>query len=193
MSDFKARIAPLSKEEAVKRAQEHGLPQQIAELNIFRVLLNHPVLAKEINSSLLMLLFLGNKLSHRARELIIMRLGWRTGSEYEWSQHWPIAKDFEVDEASLLATRDWEESDDLNEADKAVLAATDDTLTYGYVREDAWKAIEKNYPSVEEKLEILAAIANWRSISQILLSLQIPLDEGMVSWPPDGLIPESAP
>lgn len=193
MSDFKARIPPLSKEEAIKRAKEHGLPQQIAELNIFRVLLNHPVLAKEINSSLLMLLFLGNKLSHRARELIIMRLGWKTGSEYEWSQHWPIAKDFGVDEASLLATRDWEKADVLTEADKAVLAATDDTLSYGYVREAAWQALEKNYPSIEEKLEILAAIANWRSISQILLSLQIPLDEHLASWPPDGLIPESAP
>ena len=101
MSDFKARIQPLTKEEAIARAKEHGIPEQIAELNIFRVLLNHPVLAKEINSSLLMLLFIGNKLSHRARELIVMRLGWATGSEYEWSQHWPIAKDFGVEEPAL--------------------------------------------------------------------------------------------
>lgn len=186
MSDFNARIKPLSKEEAVKRALEHGLPKQIAELNIFRVLLHHPVLAKEINSSLLMLLFLGNKLSHRARELIIMRLGWATGSEYEWSQHWPIAKDFGVDEASLLACRDWKNSNDLTEADKTVLAATDDTLSHGKVSESTWQLMEKHFPSIEEKLEILAAIANWRGISQLLLSLQIPLDEGMVSWPPDG-------
>jgi alkylhydroperoxidase family enzyme len=189
MSNFKARIDPLSKEEAIKRAEEHGLPTQIAELNIFRVLLRHPVLAKEINSSLLMLLFIGNKLSHRARELIIMRLGWATGSEYEWSQHWPIAKDFGVDEPALLATRDWKNSSDLSDADKAVLAATDDTLENGFVSEATWQQIVANYGTVEEQLEILAAIANWRSISQILLSLEIPLDEGMESWPPDGLTP----
>lgn len=189
MTDFQSRISPLSKEEAVKRAEQHGLPRQIAELNIFRVLLHHPVLAKEINGSLLMLLFLGNKLSHRARELIIMRLGWKTGSEYEWSQHWPIAKDFGVDEASLLAVRDWQHSDVLSDVDKTVLAATDDTLTQGYVSEQTWQNMEVHFPSVEERLEILAAIANWRGISQILQSLQIPLDAGMVSWPPDGKKP----
>jgi len=190
MSDFKARIAPLSTEEALKRAKAHGLPEQIAKLNIFRVLLNHPVLAKEINGSLLMLLFLGNKLSHRARELIIMRLGWATGSEYEWSQHWPIAKDFGVDEASLLAVRDWQNSTVLNEVDKTVLAATDDTLKFGYVSDSTWKKIEANFKTVEEQLEILAAIANWNGISQLLQSLKIPLDAGMQSWPPDGKVPE---
>jgi len=186
MSSFNARIPPLSKEEAKQIAQEHGIPEQIAELNIFRVLLNHPVLAKEINSSLLMLLFIGNKLSHRARELIIMRLGWQTRSEYEWSQHWPIAIDFGVDEETLLAVRDWKNADCLSEADKTVLAATDDTLANGFVSEATWQLMKEHYPSHEEQLEILAAIANWRSISQILLSLEIPLDEGMQSWPPDG-------
>ncbi len=185
MSDFSARIPPLSKEEALKRAEEHGLPAQIAELNVFRVLLNHPLLAKEINSSLLMLLFLGNKLSHRARELIIMRLGWATGSEYEWSQHWPIAKDFGVEEEALIATRNWKDSSDLNGADKAVLAATDDTLKQGHVSNDTWALMEEHYPSHEEKLEILAAIANWYGISQMLKGLKIPLDKGMESWPPD--------
>ena len=189
MADFKARIPPLSKEEAVKRAMEHGLPTPIAGLNIFRVLLNHPVLAKEINGTLLMLLFLGNKLSHRARELIIMRLGWATGSEYEWSQHWPIAKDFKVDEPSLLAVRDWQNSSVLSGADKAVLAATDDTLSQGFISATTWKQIEAHFPTVEEKLEIVAAIANWSGISQILQSLQIPLDDGMVSWPPEGKKP----
>lgn len=189
MSNFKARIPPLSKEEAIKRAEAHGLPTQIAELNVFRVLLQHPLLAKEINSSLLMLLFLGNQLSHRARELIIMRLGWSTGSEYEWSQHWPIAKDFGVDEASLLATRDWQSSQDLSASDKAVLAATDDTLSQGYVSDTTWAQMEISFPSNEEKLEILAAIANWYGISQMLQSLQIPLDAGMASWPPDNQQP----
>ena len=189
MTDFKARITPLTKEEAVKRAEEHGLPAPIAELNIFRVLLNHPLLAKEINSSLLMLLFNGNKLSHRARELIIMRLGWATGSEYEWSQHWPIAQQFGVDDDSLLAVRNWQDSSVLSDVDKAVLAATDDTLEYGYVTGPTWEQLENTLDTDEERLEVLAAIANWRGISQILQSLDIPLDEGMVSWPPDNTTP----
>jgi hypothetical protein len=33
------------------------------------------------------------KLAKVYRELIIMRIGWRTNAAYEWEQHWRIAGD----------------------------------------------------------------------------------------------------
>ena len=36
-----------------------------------------------------------------------------------------------------------------------------------------------------------AAIGAWRMISSILQSLQVPLEEGVASWPPDGRAPGS--
>lgn len=41
------------------------------------------------------------------RELVIMRIGWVTGSVYEWTQHWGVATALGVDQADLLAVRDW--------------------------------------------------------------------------------------
>ena len=36
---------------------------------------------------------------------------------------------------------------------------------------------------------MVAAIGNWRMISSILRSLEIPVEEGTASWPPDGKQP----
>ncbi len=74
----------LSMEDARKAAEQMEVPAQIAERNIFRVLLNHPWLAKRVRDLLLTLLFRG-KLDVRLRELVIMRLGWATGSDYDLS------------------------------------------------------------------------------------------------------------
>ena len=77
-------------------------------------------------------------------------------------------------------------------ADRAVLAAADETFKDGYISRATWAQIEKTYPSVEEQLEIPAAIGCWRLISQMARSLELKLEDGVESWPPDGLRPPNA-
>ena len=64
-------------------------------------------------------------LDARLRELVIMRIGWATGSVYEWTQHWRVALQLGVDEADVLAVRDWRSSDRFGPVERAVLAYTD--------------------------------------------------------------------
>lgn len=185
------RVPMLPMEESKKRALEHELPEAIAELSVFRVLLQHPPVAKRVNDLLLTLLF-GGKLDKRLRELIIMRIGWATGSVYEWTQHWRIARQLEVSEADLLAVRDWRTHDHWSEADRAILAATDETLEDGAISASTWAACAKALPSIEEQLELVAAVGTWRLISALLKSLEIPLEDGVAPWPPDGAQPPAA-
>ncbi|MCZ6710626.1 MAG: carboxymuconolactone decarboxylase family protein, partial [Gammaproteobacteria bacterium] len=37
-----------------------------------------------------------------------------------------------------------------------------------------------------ERVELVAAIGNWSLIAQLLKSLQVPLEDGVEAWPPDG-------
>lgn len=187
MSDA-PRIPLLDKQAAVEIAEQRELPVQMAELNVFRVLLRNPVVAKQVNDLLITLLFRG-KLDARLRELVIMRLGWATGSDYEWTQHWRVATQLGVPEDVLLGVRDWERSDCLTDADRAVLAATDETLADGAISAETWKRCEELLGGEEELLELVACIGCWRMISSILRSVQIPLEEGVASWPPDGVPP----
>ena len=38
-------------------------------------------------------------------------------------------------------------------------------------------------------LELVSAIGLWRMVSGVLRSLEVPLEEGVSSWPPDGAAP----
>ena len=183
------RIEPLDVADALAAAEAVKVLPQIAELNIFRTLLKHPALAKVVNDLLLTLLATGNKLPARARELLIMRIGWATGCDYEWTQHWKIALDVGISEAELLAVRNWRDADCFDAADRAVLAATDDTLKDGCISATTWTECVEAFCDDDKLLELSAAIGCWRLISQLARSVDIQLEDGVASWPPTGQAP----
>ena len=80
----KERVEMLSPESSLAIAEELGLHEAVAKLNIFRTMFRRPKTAKAI-SDLLHSLLLGAALDHRSREFVIMRIGWVTGSDYEWT------------------------------------------------------------------------------------------------------------
>ena len=185
------RIDLLSLEEAANAAGSAGISEQMAALSVFRVLLRHPAVAGELASTLTTLLFRGNKLDARLRELIIMRIGWRTGSVYEWTQHWRVARGLDIPEADLAATRDWRGANNFSDADRAVLQATDDTLDEGMISDRTWEACCRHLSTEAERIELVIAIGNWTMFSQLLKSLRIPLEDGVEAWPPDGKAPRT--
>lgn len=186
------RIPLLSVEAARAAAEEAGINPAMAELNVFRALLHQPKAAAAISNMLITLLFTGKRLDKRLRELIIMRIGWATGCDYEWTQHWRVATDLGIPEEALLGVRDWRNADCFTDADQAVLAATDNTLEQGSVSAETWAKLEEHVGGPDLIVETLAAIGCWNVISQIAKSIQFPLEEGVASWPPDGKSPEGA-
>jgi alkylhydroperoxidase family enzyme len=184
-----ARVPRLPVDEAKAAADEAGVPNYMAELAIFQVLLNHPRLACALNNLLATMLWHG-ALDPRLRELVIMRIGWLTGSVYEWTQHWRIAQGLGVSAEDLLGVRDWRDHDAFGPAERAVLAATDDVVRDGVVSADSWAACEREFggdPAV--LIELVTAIGAWRMIASTLHSLQVPLEDGVAGWPPDGRSP----
>ena len=185
------RIDLLQTEDALKAAETVEVLPQMAELSVFRVLLHQPAVAKAVQDLLVALLFRGS-LDARLRELLIMRLGWATGAVYEWTQHWRVAREtFKCSDEELLALRDWRDSDRFDEADRAVLRATDETLESGCMSAETWDECRKHL-SEDSCLELTASIGTWRLISQLAKSVEFPLEEGVASWPPDGKKPASA-
>ncbi len=183
------RVPMLDREQAQLRAAECGLPEELADLSVFRVALHQPRVAVALYGLLDALLFRGS-LDARLRELLIMRIGWITGAKYEWTQHWHFAERVGLPAADVLAVRDWRSSTRLGPADRAVLAAVDDTLEHGKISDAVWAECMRHVGSAEQLLEMVIAIGNWNMFSQLLRSLEIPLEEGVKGWPPDGEIPE---
>lgn len=184
------RIEMLSVEQAKAAAKECGIRESMAGLSVYRALLRHPQLASAVNHLLTTLLFSGNKLDVRLRELLIMRIGWTTGAKYEWTQHWHFAERVGLPPEDVIAVRDWRSSTRLGAADRAVLAAVDDTLERGKISDSVWSECVRHVGSPEQLLEMVIAIGNWNMFSQLLRSVEIPLEDGVKDWPPDGRIPQ---
>ena len=132
------RLPLLEVGEARRRAAEVGVPETMAELSVFRTLLHQPRAARAVNGLLHALLWKGT-LDARLRELLIMRIGWTTGAVYEWTQHWAVALAAGVPEADVLGVRDWLNYEGFDDADRAVLAATDESLAAGCISDATWR------------------------------------------------------
>ena len=184
-----ARVTRLPVDEAKAAADEAGVPDYMAELSIFQVLLNHPTLARAINDLLATMLWHG-RLAPRLRELVIMRIGWLTACDYEWTQHWRVACGLGVPAEDLLGVRDWSTHDGFGAVERAVLAATDDVVHEGAVSAQTWTACERELGADSAVLiELVTAIGAWRMIASMLHSLEVPLEDGVASWPPDSQPP----
>jgi alkylhydroperoxidase family enzyme len=186
------RVTLLPVDEAKAAAVAAGLDPSIADLAIFQVLLRHPALAVAINDFLQVLLFKGS-LDPRLRELMIMRVGWQTGSVYEWVQHWRIAPSFGVSEADLAGVREWRDHDAFGPAERAVLAAVDEALSDGAISEATWDELRANVEAVggvEAILEVPVVVGGWAMISKLLQSVEVPIEPGLTDWPPDGRGPD---
>lgn len=192
MKQPEVRIQLLGEEEARQLGKDHAVPSSMAKLNVFRAMLNHPVMAGSISGLLANLLYKANKLDGTLRELIIMRIGWQTGSAYEWTQHWRVCMNMNIDPNLVLAVRDWRNTSGLTDAQMAVLAATDETLEQGRISDATWAKCCEHLAAQEERIEMVLAISNWRTFSELLQSLKIPLEDGIEPWPPDGKKPPAA-
>lgn len=188
-TDREGRVPRLPVDEAKAAADEASVPDYMAELAIFQVLLNHPRLASGLNDLLARMLWQG-RLDSRLRELAIMRIGWLTACEYEWAQHWRVAQGLGVSTDDLLGVRDWRSYQGFGPTEQAVLAATDDVVRDGVVGADSWAACRQAFgPDHAILVELVTAIGAWRMVSSILQSLQVPLEADVQSWPPDGKSP----
>ena len=186
-----ARVPRLPVEEAKAAADQAGVPDYMAELSIFQVLLNHPTLARALNDLLATMLWHG-ALDPRLRELVIMRIGWLTACDYEWTQHWRVATTAGIPPEDILAVRDWRNSGRLTPADKAILAATDECLAGKSISDAVWAEVAKHVTDPGQQVEFIIAMGNWMSFSMLFRNLRIPLAEGVVEWPPDGLASPAA-
>jgi alkylhydroperoxidase family enzyme len=187
-----SRVPRLPVNEAKAAADEAGIPDYMAELAIFQVLLNHPRLACAFNDLLATMLWRG-KLDPRLRELVIMRIGWLTGSDYEWTQHWRVAQGLGVSADDLLGVRDWQAHQSFGPAERAALAAADDVVRDGAVSAETWSVCQHEFGADPAVLvELVTAIGAWRMVASILHSLQVPLEDGIASWPPDGRPPPTS-
>ena len=186
-----ARVPMVSPERARELGEAMGMPAARTRSEAFRTVANNPGVARVAFSQLMQLLE-NNKFDIRLRELMIMRIGWVTGSAYEWTNHWRVATTAGIPPEDILAVRDWRNSDRLTPADKAILAATDESLAGKSISDESWAEVAKHVTDPCQQVEFIIAMGNWLMFSMLFRNLRIPLAEGIAVWPPDGVASPAA-
>src|SRR6202034_839562 len=167
-----SRVPMVSPERARELGDAVGMPLRRTQSEAFRVVANNPGVARVAFFQLMQLLE-NNTFDTRLREMMIMRIGWVTGSAYEWTQHWRVATTAGIPPEDILAVRDWQRSDRLTAADKAVLAATDESLAGKTISDASWAEVTKHITDPAQQVEFVVAMGNWTMFSMLLRNLQI--------------------
>jgi 4-carboxymuconolactone decarboxylase len=149
-------------------------------LNIFRTLAHHPKLMDRFSRFGGFLLYRG-LLPARERELVILRVGFRCGSVYEFGQHTVIghAAGLTEDEVRRLAI---DEVAGWSDADRDLVLVADELCAHDCVRGETWSRLAVRW-SESELLELLVVAGFYRLVSGLLNTVGIQLEPGTPGWP----------
>lgn len=126
-------------------------------------------------------------LSARDRELVILRVSWRTACAYEWGQHFRLGRaagltDHELTDVSLeLAAGDW------SLRDRTLLAVADQLVAEHRVDDATWAQLEEQL-DVPETVELLFVVGSYLALAVVLNTVELAPDPGS-----DTPVPATAP
>jgi alkylhydroperoxidase family enzyme len=155
-------------------------------LNIFLTLGHHPSLLQAFTRFGNVLLNRGT-LPARERELVILRVGWRGGSPYEFGQHTLLGRVAGVTDDEIRRLTDpglagWPDGD------AALLAMVDELCADDRVGDATWAALAARW-SAAEILELLVLAGYYRLVCGLLNSTGVQLEAGTPGWPGAGATP----
>jgi alkylhydroperoxidase family enzyme len=145
-------------------------------LNLYKMLLHAPPLAEG------WLAFLTSvrqrtELPGRYRELAILRIAVLNGAEYELNAHVPFALEEGIRQATIDALRANCVPDELDAADRAVVAYTDSMTRDIHVPEEVFAAVRAHFAD-RQVVELTATVAAYNCVSRFLEALCIDDEQG---------------
>lgn len=163
---------------------KHFFPVETADMpwpQAPSTLLHHPRLAKRWLAFSYSILHEG-VISPRHREIMVLRVGWRTRSAYEWVQHAArIGPRFGItpDEVEAISQ---DRYDGFDETERDLLAATDEMLDSYRVSADTWKRLAAQFDAAQLE-EILFVIGSYTALAMVFESMAVQNEPEWASKP----------
>jgi alkylhydroperoxidase family enzyme len=172
------RLAPTTVAE--RDDETNALVDALGGLNIFATLVHHPKALKR------WLVFGGHVLAkstlpEREREFLILRVGWRCGSEYEFGQHTVIGRraGITAGEVRRLTTEGY---DGWSDDDALWVRAADELVAGHRIGDDTWAALAARLTD-QQIIDLLFTVGQYVLVSMALNTLGVERDEGVPGWP----------
>lgn len=185
------RLAPLPREQwddEVRAAFAAGATPKIAERyfngetpvpTVLGTLAQHPRLARawlDFNAVLLRT----PTLAARLRELVVLRVAWRTRSAYEWAQHVRLGARYDITDEDVTAVGAGPEDPRWSALERDVLAATDQMLDRYRVDDATWTRLAAALDA-QQLVELTFVVGSYTCLAMALNSFGLQLDPDIES------------
>ncbi len=149
--------------------------------NIFRTLVRHPRLFRRSMALGTELLIKGHLLA-RVREVVILRVAWRTGSVYEWGQHVRIGRDSGLSDEEIV-TLATEAADAVwSDAERLAVTVADELCADDDLTDATWSAALAEWGE-RDLIELILLVGNYRMLAGFLNAARVDLDDGLEGFP----------
>ena len=150
-------------------------------INIQRTLAHHPKLLNRwrvFGNHVL----LKSSLPFRDREILILRIGWLCGSEYEWGQHVEIGKKTGLTYEEILRIIEGPDAKGWDKFDSTLLRAVDELFYDSFIVDDTWNALAEMY-NTHQLMDVVFTVGQYNLVSWALNTLGVQRDEGVGGFP----------
>ena len=151
-------------------------------INLHRALVHSPGGARNFGLMGQYIRF-GSKLDPRLRELAILQVGYLARSEYEYSHHIKIGRDFGVtdDDIHAMITETKGRNSGLPQLDRAVLRAAREMTEEGKISKATFAKL-KTHLNEELLVDLSIVIAFYNAVVRLLGSLEIDVEDCYSSY-----------
>lgn len=125
----------------------------------------------------------GGRLPRLDSELVILRVAYNCGSEYEWTQHERIAPTAGLDAERVRKVREGPEWDGWTERQRLLLRVCDELHHDRAVSDDAWAGLRPLLTD-EQLIELCMLVGHYEMLAMTLNSLRVQPDALPESGPP---------
>jgi alkylhydroperoxidase family enzyme len=142
--------------------------------NALATMMHHPALAGPFlvyNNVLLQ----RPSLAPRQRELMVLRVAWRTRSRYEWVQHLRLAPRVAITPEEIAAVADGPGADGWTPLEADLLAATDQLIDGYRVDDDTWKRLAEHLDE-RQLVELVFTVGTYTALAMAFKSFGLELD-----------------
>jgi 4-carboxymuconolactone decarboxylase len=143
---------------------------------MYRSLLNHPDLTRQVSDLGSFLRFGAGTLPPAVRELIILWLARRLGAVYEWVKHEPPAKAAGLSESVIDTLRAGQEPSDLDEIQEAALQVAKCALELRSIPEDLQDRLIDRI-GIKGVIELVVLVGFYRMIAGVIFAFDVPLPD----------------
>ena len=150
-------------------------------INIQRTLAHHPKLLNRwrvFGNHVL----LKSSLPSRDREILILRIGWLCGSEYEWGQHVEIGKKTGLTYEEILRIIEVPDAKGWDKFDSTLLRAVNELFYDSFIFDDTWNALAEKY-NTHQLMDVVFTVGQYNLVSWALNTLGVQRDEGIGGFP----------